>query len=198
MNEVMCLAEDLGIDIYYEDTDSMHLPEEDVPRLEKAFQEKYGRTLRGKGLGQFHPDFSFSDMKGKEMKEYDDVHSVELIALGKKAYLDVLEATHKETGEVKQSLHIRMKGVPSDSLEYAVHNSKEWHSKSRIDSVRGLYLRLLAGKSQEFDLTNDGLRTCFDSNRNFTVKSRDKFTRNLQFPKEELLQFGVDENWELV
>ena len=29
MNEVMCLAEDLGIDIYYEDTDSMHLPEED-------------------------------------------------------------------------------------------------------------------------------------------------------------------------
>lgn len=25
MNEVCCLAEDLGIDIYYTDTDSMHI-----------------------------------------------------------------------------------------------------------------------------------------------------------------------------
>jgi len=25
MNEVMCLAEDLGIEIYYTDTDSMHI-----------------------------------------------------------------------------------------------------------------------------------------------------------------------------
>ncbi len=161
MNEVICLAEDIGVHVYYQDTDSMHLPQEDVPRLAKAYEEKYGRELIGKNLGQFHEDFSFSDSKGNELKDYKDVHSVELIALGKKAYLDVLEATNKKTGEKKQSLHIRMKGVPCDSLEHAVHRCKDWSSKKRIDAVRDLYLHLLAGESQEFDLTKQTLSSNF-------------------------------------
>jgi len=184
MNEVICLAEDIGINIYYQDTDSMHLPEADVPRLEKAFFEKYGRELRGKQLGQFHPDFDFED-------GYKDVHSVELIALGKKAYLDVLEATHKETGEVKQSLHIRMKGVPSKCIEHmAAPDNRRWDDPERIRKVREVYLKLLHGEEQEFDLTMGGIKACFDSCRDFTVRSRDKFTRHIKFLKPDIQHFA--------
>ena len=37
MNEVMCLAYDIGCRIYYQDTDSMHIVHEDLEKLEKAF-----------------------------------------------------------------------------------------------------------------------------------------------------------------
>ena len=30
MNEVMTLAEDIDIHIYYQDTDSMHIPDDDI------------------------------------------------------------------------------------------------------------------------------------------------------------------------
>ena len=45
MNEVMCLGEDLGINIYYTDTDSMHIDKDGLDRLEIEFQKKYGREL---------------------------------------------------------------------------------------------------------------------------------------------------------
>jgi hypothetical protein len=190
MNEVMCLAEDIGINIYITDTDSMHLPEADVPRLEKAFFEKYGRELNGKQLGQFHPDFEFHKDK-EENEKYKDVHSVELIALGKKAYLDRLEATHKETGEVKQSLHIRMKGVPSSCIEHlAAPNNKQWDNPERIQKVRDLYFQLLHGEKLEFDLTMGGIKACFESCRNFTVRSRDKFPRKIKFLKPDIQHFA--------
>jgi hypothetical protein len=34
MNEVICLAEDNEIEIFYQDTDSMHIQKADIPRLE--------------------------------------------------------------------------------------------------------------------------------------------------------------------
>jgi len=37
MNEVMCLAEDLGIEIYYTDTDSMHIDKDGLDMLEIEF-----------------------------------------------------------------------------------------------------------------------------------------------------------------
>jgi hypothetical protein len=51
MNEVMCLAEDLGIQIYYQDTDSMHIKVDDIARLAEHYVAKYGRELIGKNLG---------------------------------------------------------------------------------------------------------------------------------------------------
>lgn len=41
MNEVMTLAEDIGIKIYYQDTDSMHLKQGDIDWLSIAFTNKY-------------------------------------------------------------------------------------------------------------------------------------------------------------
>eukprot|EP00966_Prymnesium_polylepis_P310999 7185420-Prymnesium_polylepis.1 len=57
MNEVMCLAEDIGADIEYTDTDSMHIDFDKVDDLADAFRVKYGRELIGEHLGQFHVDF---------------------------------------------------------------------------------------------------------------------------------------------
>ena len=41
MNEVMCLAEDVDLKIFYQDTDSMHMNYDEVPILTKEFQRKY-------------------------------------------------------------------------------------------------------------------------------------------------------------
>ena len=60
MNEPMVLAEDLGINIAYQDTDSMHLPRKDSKSLEKAYEQKYRKELLGAGegsYGQFSTDF---------------------------------------------------------------------------------------------------------------------------------------------
>eukprot|EP00965_Chrysotila_dentata_P132167 4370042-Pleurochrysis_carterae.AAC.1 len=45
MNRVQYLAEDASIPIYYQDTDSMHLLDHQVQRLEQLYQQKYNRSL---------------------------------------------------------------------------------------------------------------------------------------------------------
>ena len=174
-HETMCLAEDIGIPIFYQDTDSMHMPEEAVPKLEATFKEKYGRELNGKDLGQFHPDFEFDG--------HSNVRSVEGIFVGKKCYLDVLEG--EKDGETNQTLHVRCKGVPTQVVEWTAARD----NPNRIDGVRELYLKLLAGEQVEFDLTAKGSRACFDSARDFTVRSRDKFDRKLEFKNPHVLYF---------
>ena len=63
MNEVMTLAEDLKINVYYQDTDSLHIESDKLEELRTVFKNKYNRELIGKNLGQFHSDFESS--KGK-------------------------------------------------------------------------------------------------------------------------------------
>ena len=188
MNEVICLAEDIDIPIFYQDTDSMHLPEEDVPKLETAFKQLYGGDLNGKELGQFHGDFEFKGMKGAALKGYSEPRSVELIAVGKKCYLDILEA--EKDGVTKQSLHVRMKGIPTPTVEYTAHNCTEWDDPERIAGVRDVYLSMLECKTVKFDLTQNGTKACFDCAKNFTVRSRDKFERDVKFLTKDVLKFG--------
>lgn len=67
MNEVICTAQDLGdtqndlrkdkVNIYYQDTDSIHIEYSKIPLLAEKFKEKFNRELIGKQLGQFHSDF---------------------------------------------------------------------------------------------------------------------------------------------
>ena len=84
MNEVMTLAEDLDIDMFITDTDSIHMDTRKISLLGKEFKEKYGRELIGKNLGQFHTDF---DLDGAET---DDIYAVLSVFLGKKCYYDKL------------------------------------------------------------------------------------------------------------
>ena len=161
MNEVMCLAEDIGIDIYYQDTDSIHLKTQDVPSLVKKFKEIYNLDLNGKNMGQFHTDFDSNILKG-------DIYSKCFIALGKKCYLDVLT---DDSG--KEDFHIRMKGVSGDSVKY--------HAEG---DIKKLYDRLYNDEAIPFDLCCNHQKVCFEKQSNFTIQSKDNFWRVICFDKD--------------
>ena len=72
----MCCAEDNNLNIYYQDTDSMHIVYDQVPILAEGFKNKYNRELIGEELGQFHVDF---EMEGA--KEGAEIYSIESYVL---------------------------------------------------------------------------------------------------------------------
>ena len=167
MNEVMCLAEDEGHTVYYQDTDSMHIDSEAVPKLAEAFRRECGQELIGEDMGQFHVDFDLPGTVG-------EIHAKETIVLGKKCYLDVLEGTDKD-GNTVTGEHIRMKGVPTASIRHAAQRDGI--------SVTQLYRRLHQGKAVTFDLTCGGQACGFKYQRDLSVRSyKDgEFTRTIRF-----------------
>jgi len=166
MNEVMCLAEDNKIDLYYQDTDSMHLKNEHIPMLSSIFKKTYGRELIGKGLGQFHSDF---DLPG-----CTDVVATKSIFLGKKCYIDKLEGVNAK-GEKENGFHIRMKGIPEKCIHYVVEKS------SKYNDVMDLYEDLYNGNEVVFDLTNGGSKANFKFNKNYTINTLSMFKRSVKF-----------------
>ena len=160
MNRVMCLAEQNDIHIFYQDTDSMHLYESDVPLIAKLFREKYGQELIGESMTQFHNDFDgFAGSVGK-------IHSRKLIALGKKSYLDILV---DEKGN--EGYHIRLKGIPKQVILNKCRTLNV--------SVEDLYMKLLQGEEIEFDLL-DGAN-CFRKNRTYQQTNMESFKRKVRF-----------------
>lgn len=164
MNEVMCLAEDNDLSIYYQDTDSMHIQSHQVTELANRFQEKYGRELIGKQMGQFHTDFSLAGAKG-------NIWATESIFLGKKCYMDKLASDSGVEG-----FHCRMKGIPSKLLTIGELSIDGVAGKY---SVQEIYSALYSGSTAEFDLAN----CCPISINNKTqvVAKRSKFPRVLKF-----------------
>jgi hypothetical protein len=158
MNRVICLAEQNGIDIYYTDTDSIHIKESDIPKLSELFSDKYGQDLIGKNLTQYHTDFE--PIKGKPS------HSTKLIALGKKSYLDVLE---NDDGE--RDYHIRLKGIPNQVILN--------HCNKNNYTVEELYQQLYEGSEVEFDLTDGS--NCFKKTQLYEQVTLDKFKRKVSF-----------------
>jgi len=166
MNEVMCLAEDLGLQIFYQDTDSMHIANSDIEVLSDKFKEKHGRDLIGKDMGQFHTDFEF--------KGCVNIYAKECIFLGKKCYLDVLVGEDEKTGEIKQDYHVRMKGVPSSTVRYTADT---YYNGDLVQLYKDLY----NGATVEFDLLEGGRRINFKHNKDLSVSSMSKFKRELRF-----------------
>jgi len=157
MNEVMCTAEDNGIELFYQDTDSIHMLDLEIPKLTKCFEAKYGRKFIGKSMGQFHSDFNVDGCK--------DVVAVKSMFLAKKCYLDVLLGDcHKE------DYHIRMKSIPNDVILN--------HCKKTNQSVIDLYQGLFEGKKEEFDLTDGSLRFYY---KDFNVFTQSLFKRTISF-----------------
>jgi hypothetical protein len=164
MNEVMTLAEDNDIKIYYQDTDSMHIEDDNVKKLGNLFRDKYRRELIGKDMGQFHCDF---DLKGAR-----NIVSKGFIGLGKKSYIDILEGID-ENGNIVNDYHIRMKGIPIKSI-------KHYCKINNIEPFT-LYENLLEGKNVEFDLLAGGEVCKFKMNKNYTIESLNQFKRNVKF-----------------
>jgi hypothetical protein len=172
MNEVMCLAEDNNIELYYQDTDSMHLKNSDIDKLATIFKRTYNRDLIGKSLGQFHSDF---DLNG-----CSNVVATRSIFLGKKCYIDELEGTDSN-GNKQVGYHIRMKGIPESSIHYVVEHSKNAEGELRYKNVFELYEDLYQGNAVHFDLTNGGSKANFKFNKDYTIDTLSMFTRKIQF-----------------
>jgi hypothetical protein len=163
MNSVMCLAEDLNIEIFYQDTDSMHLFTNDIPRLAAAFSEyNQGKSLIGENMGQFHTDFSLDGAS--------DVYATKSIFIGKKCYVDFLEGVSKK-GEIIRGEHIRLKGVPNSSvLDAAKLNG----------GVEQVYQDLYDGEEVTFNLLAGAVR--FKRNKDYSYSNVSEFYRNVSFP----------------
>lgn len=167
MNEVMCTAEDLGCKIYYQDTDSMHIQESDIPVLSEEFARRYKRELIGKQFGQFHSDFKLDEHPNAK-----DLHSEGLICLGKKCYIDKLVGF--EDGKRVEGFHMRMKGVPGTCISYT---SKLLGYADEYE----MYEEMARGRAISFDLTEGSGKTMMKFGADFTVKTLVDFTRTLKF-----------------
>ena len=186
MNEVMCLAEDLDIHIYYQDTDSMHIVKDKMDLLASVYRKKYGRELIGKNLRQFHPDFDSKTLDkvlvdGHKLKEkYGDdndaidaaldeikmtgaIYAKESYFIGKKIYMDVL--TTDFGGE---DYHIRMKGVSKEAI-------MDVCNRKFNGDIRALYKHLYNRGKITFDLTAG--KPSFELTKDMRILSRAKFER---------------------
>ena len=157
MNEVMCLAEDEGINIYYQDTDSMHIEADKLNQLAEAFKNKYNRELIGDAMGQFHDDFD-------ELK--NNPRAIVHISAGKKMYYDKLINDNGETAE-----HFRLKGVPQQCIINTAN-------KRFNGNVQSLYEALYDGESIDFDLL-DG-KVCMVMDKSGHVYYKSNFSRNVK------------------
>ena len=153
MNEVMCLAFDEGCRIFYQDTDSMHIMLEDLPKLEQAFNQKYGKELIGSNLGQFHSDFVSDD--GRDDVEYS-LHSIFLM---KKMYYDELLLSDGTIAHMS-----RGKGLTEASIYKAAQGD-----------LLNLYRRMFKGEEVSFDLLAGGVKMVM--NQDMTVETKKKFIR---------------------
>jgi hypothetical protein len=170
MNEVMCTAQDIGIKIFYQDTDSMHIGVDDIPRLADEFKNKFGRELIGGQTGQFHSDFE--PISGSS----DMPVSVESYFIGKKTYIDKLT---NSSGGI--AYHMRCKGVPQECLRTVIREQFE-------DKPMELYECLYNDLALTFDLCKN--RVQFKFNKNLTIETMTDFKRRVQrntnWGKEEI------------
>lgn len=200
MNEVTfaaSVAKKEKINIYYVDTDSMHIEKDKLKDLEKNYKKLYKRDLIGKNLGQFHSDFSL--MKevddGKHIIDCEDVYATETILVDKKIYCDKIrgkkvmyeldefntriDSTKKEffneNGDpvYLEDFHFRLKGVSSNSIKYYA----EQHYNNDISKI------FKSNKIIEFDLLADD-QVKFEYIKNGGICSKNKFNRKIDFRRD--------------
>jgi len=172
MNEVMCLAEDLKINMYYQDTDSIHMDDNCIPHLSVEYYKKYQKLLVGDNLGQFSSDLE-SDIINPSGRDEVDIKAVESVYLGKKAYIEVMLGANGV-----RDYHCRMKGVNNDGLkDKAFKDYRQDHEQPLL----AMYLDLYDGKGVRFDLCCEGQKTAFDFRGNMSVHSKTVFERYVKF-----------------
>ena len=183
MNEVICTAEDLGIQVFIQDTDSIHIHQSRLHELVNEFKKRYGRELIGKQLGQFHCDFqSFGSTDEMPI-------AIRSIFVMKKTYIDQLKNSCDEI-----AFHIRMKGVCQDvivakanelypnDIQCEYRDGLTYPIPSTSDneeySIYHLYKELYDGQEIEFDLATSKLHPCFEFDK-FEVSTKTTFIRKI-------------------
>lgn len=153
MNEAITLAEENDINIYYTDTDSMHLDLEKINLLKEKYFERYQKNLINNELLGFKQDFG-KDAQGNEL------YATKCVFLGKKTYIDVLNDGHN---------HCRAKGITQNALEY--------EAKKQNKEIFEVYKDRYHGKTQTFDLTCGGSVFTAKQKINFSFVQINDFTR---------------------
>lgn len=159
MTRVMSLAQELGIGVYYTDTDSIHIDRDAIGLLSEAYAARYHRQLIGKNLGQFHTDFP-TTARGM-------MWSRKFIGVGKKAYIDCLT-----DGETEQ-YHIRLKGIPELSI------LKKCEKLGITPPM--LYDRFFEEPEYVCSFNLCDAKTMFTRKSDFTIQTLNIFERRIKF-----------------
>jgi len=201
MNEVMVLAEENNISIFYTDTDSIHITDKHIPLLQQKFKEKYGRELIGKELGQFHSDFSPSNKKDAEI--YNALYATKSIFLAKKIYIDELLLKKKDPSkikdeykdyynsqpETKKDYHVRMKGITTSSILFKAEedNVTPYNIYKMLYENSKTYDSLTEEQKKDKDFINDlkidfdlaAAKARFEFIKGMGVIKKNKFVRSI-------------------
>jgi hypothetical protein len=164
MNEVMCLAEDLGCKLYYQDTDSFFIAKADLLQLEQRYKDLYHRELLGKDLGQFHLDFSTMDNRT------DVLCATECYFVRKKLYCCKLLMQDNTFG-----ITYRAKGITAEAIEKRATGRNP--GMNTIDAIMELYKSVFNGEKIVINLAES--KPMFKYDDHFQVRTLSSFTRTL-------------------
>lgn len=175
MNEVIYTCEDNGMDVFYTDTDSMHIPCNQIKKLEELYNKKYNKKLIGNDMGQFHCDFALNGTK-----KDTPIYSKECIILGKKAYYDKVCGIDDNGDDIYDD-HITLKGISNKSLG---------------NNILNIYKRLLNNETLQFDLAK--AKPIFEFSDDMLIKSKKEFLRKVQFVDKNYIEVLENENGDIV
>ena len=132
-NEIFDVMEQLGIPLYYSDTDSLHFPESGLEPLKKRYKEIYGKDLCGDEMGQSHVDFelNYTNYMG-EVVDAVGVYGEKALYYDKKVYCErtVGYVSDSRYAEKIKSHNFRMKGFNSQAV---IHKAKTDYNGNLLD-----------------------------------------------------------------
>lgn len=209
MNRVMVLCDKMFFrphlqypPMFYMDTDSIHMQEEFVIPLFKAYTKIYGDKVlvtpgsetpysyNAKWLGRFNPDFD-------PVKEHTEPKAVCSIFIAKKVYMDMLNLWPLSLSEKERSFdnvvlktYFRMKGIPESVVKGLCADYKRNEGVLNISTVFDLYQYLFMGEGFIFDLAKYSTR--FDMGKNFSTSTKVGFSRSVIMDVKQVLSSLYD------
>ena len=165
MNESIYLCLDNNIEVFYTDTDSMFILEENVPKFVELYTNLYGSSPLGDKLGQLQNDYAKACPPGST-----DIIATRALFVAKKLYCIELEYTLN--GEKQNSFVTKIKGIPEACVEYTY---KLYNYATPFQMMEDI----ANGKLINFDLTLNKTVPRFSVGRDFKFKTLDDFQREI-------------------
>ena len=213
MSEVFDIMNDHNYPVYYTDTDSIHMREQDLQPLCDLYYTKYNRHLTSKDLelGQLHSDFS-------QNAPTQNVKSILHIPIASKIYMDVLSGDDTTNNKQYLSTHVRIKGITNGGINAKIQEivsklpsttiqSKRYENLNRIlhgdyttnygnfDEIEAtiiLFKRIMTGKLTRFNMNPVNTVSMVYSTCGVICREQDKFIKTIQIKNGNLVD---DENY---
>jgi hypothetical protein len=179
MNRASLACMNVGVSIYYKDTDSLHIKKKNIKAINDEYKRLYNVDMFGGELGQFSSDF---EMKVK----CTDIVCIDAVYIAKKVYYERLKGIDKDGNNVIQHDCV-IKGINRAAIDKVVNE------KYNGDYL-GLFIDLTKGKQITFDLSST--RPCFKHLKDGTIITNLDFTRTLQFKKNDRNEFYIIQHCE--